>query len=70
MLTRRSGDLPREGDELYQNISSVIKPHNIICLLTENLPGQERKPLEIPWMEEIAANNWPTQVLEMLRENT
>lgn len=69
-LKRRYGDLPSQGDERYQNVSTVIKPYNIIHLLTDSLAGQERKPLEILLKEGIAADIWSTKVLQMLKEKT
>lgn len=69
-LTRQSRDLLSEGDEQYQNVSMVIKPHNIIRLLADSPPSQGRKLFEILWKEGIASDSWPTHVLQMLREKT
>ena len=58
-LTRRSGDLPEEGDETFKNQMSVLKQHNLgpgvapkepklqheLCLLADNLPTDGRNPL-------------------------
>lgn len=56
-LTRRSGDLPTEGDEQYQNITTVIKQHNIMQLLADTASDQRVKPLETLWKESLAAEN-------------
>ena len=40
-LTRRSGDLPEEEDETYQNQTTVLKSHNLDPKVT---PAEQQKP--------------------------
>lgn len=65
VLTRRSGDQPSEGDEWWQNISTLIKAHSILYLLPDTAPNQGWKPLETLWKQGITADSWLTQVLQM-----
>lgn len=44
-------------DEWYKNISTMVKPHNSMHLLTDPLPVQERKPGETLCKECIAADS-------------
>lgn len=39
-------------------------------LLVDSPPDQRQKPLETLWKEGIISDNWPMQVLQMLREKT
>lgn len=59
-LIKRFEELPSEKEVWNQNISVVIKPHNIMCLLMDTGPDQGRKPLEALWREHIAADSLPT----------
>jgi hypothetical protein len=46
-LTRRSGDLPKEGDEHENfNVSTVIKPHQILKLMADVTPEPPKPTLE------------------------
>ena len=40
-LTRRSGDLPEEGDETFKNQTTVLKSHN---LAPDAAPAEQQKP--------------------------
>lgn len=61
---------PSKEDEWYQNISTVIKPHNNMHLRAETTLDQARKPIETVWRKGIVAERWPTQILQMLRKRT
>jgi hypothetical protein len=67
-LTRRSGDLPKEGDEEFQNSQTVIKPHNILQLMADNPPEQQQNPLEALFEEAYQADPFPNKVLQMLTD--
>ena len=78
VLTRRSGDLPEEGDDSYKNQTSVLKPHNLglrviptepeslhkLQLLADNLPAKEHDPLRDLFDQAYKADTMPTQVLQ------
>jgi hypothetical protein len=72
-LTRRSGDLPKEGDKrLTENFHAVIKPHQILRLECAEPARQAAEPVENTRITELftEAYNWdpfPNQVLDMLR---
>jgi transposase InsO family protein len=75
-LTRRSGDLPKEGDErTTENFSVVIKPHQIVHLLADGPPAQPPLPLGDEavtlarlFQEAYDADPFPSQVLRMLQD--
>ena len=80
-LTRRSGDLPEEGDETFKNQMSVLKQHNLgpgvapkepksqheLCLLADNLPTDGRDPLRELFELAYKADKTPTQVLQAIQ---
>ena len=81
-LTRRSGDLPEEGDNSYKNQTSVLKPHNLrpgviptkleslheLQLLADNLPAVEHDPLQDLFNQAYKVDKMPTQVLQVLQQ--
>ena len=69
-LTRRSGDLPKEGDEwlLYQS-QTIIKPGNL-SILANDSPLVERLILEKLFDKAYEMDPFPNQILKMLKEGT
>ena len=79
-LTRRSGDLPEEGGDSYQNQTSVLKPHNLgpeviptepeslhkLQLLADNLPAEGHDQLRDLFDQAYKADKMSTQVLQAL----
>lgn len=68
-LTRRSGDLPKEGDErLQQRNRILIKPHNLQISATQEGP-QNRGPetLENLLDQAYTKDETPNKILEQLR---
>ena len=67
-LTRRSGDLPKTGDERNEfNLSTVIKPHQIMRLMADNPDLRERSVLETLFDEGYKADTFPTKILQKIR---
>ena len=80
-LTRRSGDLPEEGDETFKNQMSVLKQHNLepgmapkepksqhkLCLLADNLPTDGCNPLWELFELAYKTDKTPTQVLQAIQ---
>ena len=77
-LTRRSGDLPEEGDENFQNRSSVLKPENLdpgmapesqpqLSLLADNPPSDGRDPLQDLFVRAYETDKTPGRILQALR---
>jgi len=77
-LTRRSGDLPREGDErLTQRFQALLKPANHEKPANGNLRiyADNRNEDEYPSLEDLfkqgsVADPFPGEVLQMLRDGT
>jgi hypothetical protein len=73
-LTRRSGDLPKEGDErLLANQQAVLKPQNLpdnLRLMAENPPSTGPSSLETLFDKGYEADPFPQRVLEMLAKGT
>lgn len=65
-LTRRSGDLPKEGDE-PQNFSTILKPENVMTLDANNATT-DPPTLETLFEEAYATDKFPTRVLKMLTD--
>src|SRR5215213_367340 len=79
-LTRRSGDLPKEGDErLAHQSQTVLKSHNLdeelakscnapdtMRLLADNSPTIMRSTLDELFLEAYQTDPFPSQVLTML----
>jgi transposase InsO family protein len=69
-LTRRSGDLPKEGDEHENfNVSTVIKPHQILKLMADVTPEPPKPTLEELYDQAYETDSFPNTVLQMLRDN-
>ena len=68
-LTRRSGDLPKEGDERENfNVSTLIKPHQVLKLMADG-PAPAPEPTLADLMEQgYEADPFPAKVLRMLDE--
>jgi hypothetical protein len=80
-LTRRSGDLPEEGDDCsLENQITIIKPENILHVLAMTYPDQpDTSPtlcsLDAPTLsrlfcEAYDTDPFPNKVLEMLKNST
>jgi hypothetical protein len=77
-LTRRSGDLPKEGDDRsLENQTTIIKPENILHAFTATSSDQPDIPpvLDAPTLnrlfhEAYATDPFPNKVLQMLRDGT
>jgi hypothetical protein len=77
-LTRRSGDLPKEGDDRsLENQTTIIKPENILHALAATSSDQPDIPpvLDAPILnrlfhEAYATDPFPSKVLQMLRDGT
>jgi hypothetical protein len=73
-LTRRSGDLPEEGDERHlANQQAVLKPENLpdnLRLLADIPPKSGRFPLEDFFKHAYDTDPFPRKVLQMLRDGT
>ncbi|ETN72937.1 hypothetical protein NECAME_18601, partial [Necator americanus] len=66
-LTRRSGDLPKEGDERLQHQSQVmIKPHNLMISGT----NASNIDLETLFAVAYASDPVPNEILQQLRDGT
>ena len=72
-LTRRSGDLPEEGDErLLENQQAVLKLQNLpenMRLLASNTSTNGRPPLDSLFKEAYEADTFPERILAMLAQN-
>ena len=67
-LTRRSGDLPKEGDQrLLELQKSVLKPHNL-QLMADGLPDNEIIPLKQLFEQAYDADPFPQMVIQMLND--
>jgi hypothetical protein len=77
-LTRRSGDLPKEGDDRsLENQTTIIKPENILHASAATPSNQPDIPpaLDAPTLnrlfhEAYATDPFPNKVLQMLRDGT
>jgi hypothetical protein len=80
-LTRRSGDLPKDGDDRsLENQTTIIKPENILHVLAATSPDQPdtsptlRSPdapsLSRLFREAYNTDPFPNKVLEMLKNGT
>ena len=72
-LTRRSGDLPKEGDErIIANQQAILKPQNIdksLRLLADLPQNQERPSLKTLFDLGYEADPFPSQIIQMLADN-
>ena len=80
-MTRRSGDLPEEGDENFKNQMTVLKQHNLgpgvvlkepksqhkLCLFADNLPTDGRDPLRELFELAYKSDKTPTQILQAIQ---
>jgi glucose dehydrogenase len=77
-LTRRSGDLPKEGDDhSVENQTTIIKPENILHASTATPSNQpdillalDAPTLNRLFHEAYATDPFPNKVLQMLRDST
>jgi hypothetical protein len=77
-LTRRSGDLPKEGDDRsLENQTTIIKPENILHAFAATSSDQPDIPpaLDAPTLNQLfheayATDPFPNKVLQMLRDGT
>ena len=81
-LTRRSRDLPKEGDEAFNNNTSVLKPQNLgpgittfesevqteLKLWADNLPSAGLDPLRDLFKQAYKVDKMPTEVLQVLQQ--
>jgi transposase InsO family protein len=69
-LTRRSGDLPKEGDErMTENFSVVIKPHQIVHLLADGPPaGPPPPPDPVPDAAPLPPEDEAVTLAHLFRE--
>jgi hypothetical protein len=66
-LTRRSGDLPKDGDERKQHMNQIVlKPHNILRVAATNETNEEMNIDEL-WQEGYSQDPIPAEVLTSLR---
>src|SRR5271169_1965960 len=69
-LTRRSGDLPQEGDErLTHQSQTVLKSHNLE-LLADITPGNVQTHLEELFNKAYETDLFPSEVFKMLKNGT
>lgn len=71
-LTRRSGDLPEEGDErLMQQQKALLKPHNLppqLQIFANGLPDDDAPTLDALFVEAYDADPFPAEVIHMLQQ--